>query len=263
MIDNVNSRLQELGIDVNGVIDALSLTTQPYTIYLSGSLIEGYGNAESDIDVYVIYPDELPALRYDNDMQTNVISIEYLAERRVDIESWSKSQVLATAQRFRDCASNKWDECIAMAYNELDFAHHIRTGIPLLHEEHFQQLRQAFDFQHVSRIHMTRYLEWYHSAHEDTSGAITSQQYGTALLMARRAIQLAIDVLLASQGETNMGEKWRFFKLEKLGDRSLIEQYWALETQGISSQAAVLDYAKACLTFASQLVLKAQKAVIK
>src|SRR6185436_21133169 len=103
---DTDARLHELGIDVDEVIATLSLITQPYTVFLSGSIIEGYGNPESDLDVYVIYPEELPDVRVDYDAETNIISLEFTPTKRLDIESWTREQMLASAQRIRQCSSD-------------------------------------------------------------------------------------------------------------------------------------------------------------
>jgi hypothetical protein len=252
-------RLQQLGINREEVVQALALSAEPYTIFLSGSIIEGYGNANSDLDVYVIYPGAIPPLQADFKTGQNLISMEYTTNWRLDVESWAKDQIFAVAQRLHPL-SEDWNQYLAMNMNDVDLAHGFQIGIPILHSEHFQELRQAFDFEHVSRMIMQRALLLYFGVQEDAAGALDAKQYGAALLMARRAVQLAIDIWVAFHGETNTRDKWRFFKLEKLGDQNLVERYWELETCQINGRDGALEYAKKCLSFASQLVLKVQKA---
>jgi predicted nucleotidyltransferase len=262
-----DTRLQQLYINAEEIIAGLVLPVEPYTLYLSGSVIEGYGNADSDLDVFVIYPEELPAIRTDYAIEAKSVSLEYTENWRLDIEAWTKEQVLDVAQRIQKCQLENIQEIItfsdvvAFSDNDIELAHRLRIGIPLLHEEHFQQLRQAFDFKKLARIIMQRRLTTYAGAQEDAAGAITSKQYGTALLTARASVQLAVDILLAAHGETNISNKWRFFKLEKLEDADLLQRYWELETPSLPRQEDVLDYARRCLNFSSQLVLQAQRLV--
>lgn len=253
------TRLQELGINREEVLQALALPAEPYTIFLSGSIIEGYGNANSDLDVYVIYPGEIPPLKVDFNTGHTLISMEYTTNWRLDTESWAKDQIFTVAQRLHPLPDD-WNQYLTMNMDDFDLAHGFRIGVPILHPGHFQELRQAFDFDHVSRMIMQRALILYFGIQEDAAGALDAKQYGAALLMARRAVQLATDIWVAFHGDTNTRDKWRFFKLEKLGDQTLVERYWDLETCQISGRDGALEYAKKCLSFASQLVLKVQKA---
>lgn len=257
MISEAETRLQALGLNIDDVIHSLSLSEEPYTIFVSGSIIEGYGNAESDLDVFVVYPNEVPSLRTDIDMETNSISLEYISEQRLDIEHWSKDQVIAVSERIRQCSPDDWENCFHFSYNDIEFAHSLRIGLPIQQTDHFVQLQQAFDFEQVSHIITMKRVGLYHSVQEDAAGAIASKQEGTALLMARYALQLAIDAWLASQGETNAKDKWRFFKLQK-ADPKILTRYWELETQGVDA-SSVFEYAKECLRFGNQLVTQAQK----
>jgi hypothetical protein len=100
----------------------------------------------------------------------------------------------------------------------------------------------------------------YTASAEDAAGAIMSKQYGAALLMARSSLQIAMDAWLAACGDTNTKDKWRFFRLEKLGDPVLVERYWALELPRIERREDILQYAKECLRYAEEIVAKAQKA---
>lgn len=261
MSSDYEAQLSKLGVKTNEVLSSLNLKEEPYTIFLSGSVIEGYGNAESDIDVFVIYPTDIPSQRIDLAWDTNVISLEYIANRRVDIEHWAKQQAFSVAQRLQDCPPglDHWSECVKVTQNDIEFAHSVRIGVPLRHKEHFEQLRAAFDYTHLSRILLTRYVYYYGCALEDASGAIASKQHGAALITSRSTLQYAVDAFLAGKGETNTKDKWRFFKLEKVEDPILMEQYWALETPQISNRDDVLRHAEQCLRFANSLALKAQR----
>lgn len=252
-------RLSALHIEPDKVLADLSLSTDPYTVFLSGSIIEGFGNAESDLDVFVVYPDELPTMRTDFDRGSNTIAVEFTTDWRLDIESWSRPQVFQVAHSLNHCPPENQNACMNLQPFEIDLAHRFRIGIPILKEDHFQELLQAFDFQHISKIIMMRSLICYNSVAEDAAGAIASKQYGTALLTARQAVQFAIDAFLAASGETNAKEKWRFQKLERLQAEEQLKQYWTFETPHITSQEDVLSYAKSCLLFAQRTTIEAQK----
>lgn len=252
--------LDRLGIDPQKILAALDVSSEPSTIFLSGSIIEGYGNAESDLDVFLIYPDALPTQGATYAWDSGGIAFEYLEDWRLDIEMRSEKKFPEMAQRLNACPTDDWNACLGLAEWEIELSHRIRVGVPIRDEEHFWSIHRLFDFDHISRLIATRCLISHQGVSEDASGAILSKQHGTALLMARRALQYAVDAVLAFHGETNLKEKWRFFKLMKLGDTALLDRYWALETKGIGSPEEALAYAKECLLFANQLVLKLQKA---
>jgi len=251
---------ENLEIDPKQILANLSLPEQPSSIFLSGSIIEGYANAESDLDVFVIYQGEdLPRQRIDYTTNTNTISFEYMSNLRLDIESWTEKQAQAVAVRLNRCPSEDWSQCLMINIDDIAFAHRIRVGLPIFGLRRFKRLRNEFEFEHLASIIMSRNLCLYNEVAEDAAGAVSSKQFGAALLMSRRVVELAIDILLASHGETNTKDKWRFAKLEKLADQGLLSRYWELETPHIRNQEEVIDYSKECLAFGSQIVLQAQK----
>lgn len=251
--------LQKLGIDKNEIESSLALPAEPFTIFLSGSLIEEFGNAESDLDVFVVYTEEIPAVRSDFNEGTHLISMEFSANWRLDIESWTRENMMATADRINQCALKDLGEFVNLSMEDRLLAHNIRIGIPIQHADHFQQIHQAFDFAHLSRLLTSNSLAYYNNLAEDTAGAIASKQHGAALLMARKTIQFVIDAWLAAQGETNPKDKWRFNKLEKLGNQAMWERYWALETFPLESKNNVFEYAQECLLFAQNIAFEIQR----
>jgi predicted nucleotidyltransferase len=260
-MDSFSVTLERLGVDAAEIAAALSPAIPPYTVFVSGSVVEGYGNSESDLDVLVIYPEEMPSLEAEYVTDTNIIQSDFTEHWRLDIEGWPRREVLAAAERISRCAADNWNECRNIDFNDICLAHRVRIGIPLEHEAEFRMLHGAFDFPHLSRVIMTKCLMQYMGIAEDAAGAIDSGQHGAALLMARQAMQRAIDTLIAAYGDTNPKEKWRFFKLQKLGDVNLYERYWTLELQGIPEREDVFEYARTCLSFANQVALRAQKMV--
>lgn len=260
MNNNVLTQLQMMGIDKDEIESSLTLPIEPFTIFLSGSIIEGFGNVESDLDVYVVFPEIVPDLRADFDTGINIISLEFTTNWRLDVESWAKEQMLAASDRIRCCTPQSLGARTDISFEDSALAHNIRIGIPIRHEEHFQQIKLSFDFAHLSHLLTSKYLNSYIGLAEDAAGAIASKQHGAAMLMSRKAAQAAFDAWLAAHGETNPKDKWRFNKLEKLGNQAMLERYWALETPQIVDKKDVLSYAKDWLLFAQSIVLQVQEA---
>lgn len=249
--------LERFGIDAEQVLVAVP-HSDASTCFVSGSIVEGFGNAESDLDVFLVYDGEASGGGAEYHRDTNTIAFEYLEGVRIDVERWSAANVRGVADRLGACQIDDWDACLNVPVGDLQFAHRILVGWPLREAERFHELQALFDGEHLARLIATRRLAEYHGVAEDASGAIKSQQHGAALLMARRALQLAVDVLVAAHGETNVKDKWRLFKLERIGAPDIVARYWSLETAGIEQRDDVFKYAKQCLSFAQTLVMQVQ-----
>lgn len=256
---DIAQRLQALGVDPATLIQTLALPVEPFTVFLSGSVIEGYGNAESDLDIYVVYPQALPTMRADIERGTNNVTIEYTDEWKLDVESWIQEEIFSLTQRVQNASDDDPYAYTNLRLIELDLAHRIRIGLPLYQEAHFFQMQQAFNYQRLSHLIAMRNVIAYTGSAKDAAGAIASQQCGTALLTARQTVAYAMDALVAASGETNIKEKWRFQKVRRLQDATIYQRYWELETAGIASEPDALEYAKRCLRFAQHVVVKAQR----
>ncbi|WP_376794468.1 hypothetical protein [Thermogemmatispora sp.] len=77
MRETIQQRQQALEVDPKALLCLLALTVDSYTVHVSGLAIEGHGNAESDLDALVIYPDEFPSLvEVFPGHKTNIVSID-------------------------------------------------------------------------------------------------------------------------------------------------------------------------------------------
>lgn len=260
MVLNQISKLQDLKIDPEMIMAALPRSLHPLTTFLSGSVIEGHANTESDLDVFLVVSDSTSSnVTATYNLGTTKVIAEYTDDWRLDIEIWLEGQISQVAQRLSSCKIDEWDDCVRVPRWYIEFIHHVRTGIPISGAEYFKKLWSRFDYARVSKSITTRCLADFSGVAEDTSGAIMSKQYGAALLSAREALHLAVDAMIAAYGETNLSGKWRFAKLEKIGNIDLLERYWQLEGRHIKDRDAAIEYAKECLMFSNQLIIQAQK----
>lgn len=218
------------------------------TAFLTGSLVEGFGNVLSDLDILVVVSDR---------SAYTVSPPENPVKRRVDVELWEHSEVDSAVDNLEAMdVSGKGFPGI-MKEEELDLLHRLRIGVPFFNCEKARTLQKMIDSHRL-----TTYLTIYFQAHfrrmlEDAMGALQSEDFGTAFFNARSAFEYAVDAYLAFHGETNIRAKWRTKKLST--HKSLFEEYWRIETSCIAySPEAISAYVKEVIRFSNDLLLNIQ-----
>lgn len=249
--------LTEYGITLTSLLGNLKFEPVD-TAFASGSLVEGFGNTTSDLDVFVIHKDAV--FRETTAVGGQVpVDVTYVNSLRLDIEYWPEERVADLAGKISalDLVSSV-DE--SMGWSELDFCHRLRVGIPLFNKAGFMKLKSKFDFDKFVGILVTRYIRSCEGRIEDCVGALEACDYRTVFLTARSAVEHAVDAYLASVGETYVSSKWRFKKLERAFTEAsdIYQKVWQLEAPSLSAEEEVEQYAKDALTFANDLLIKAQ-----
>lgn len=231
--------------------------------FVSGSLVEGYGNPTSDLDLLLIGEQRpRPASRAVEEHAAAFtfhqceILIDHVDGVRIDTELWR----LADAEQIAD-SLNAWDFDSRHRPPEhcSQFAHRVRIGRSLAGHEGFERLRARFDWVWLGALLAGRFLESYSDLAEDAAGAIQASDAGTAVLTSRWALGAAVDAYLAASGHTNAKTKWRFAKLRQHGDDDLLARYLAAEIGGASGDEQALAQAKDRLRLAGALAQRAQE----
>jgi len=184
-------------------------------VYLSGSLVEGFGNTGSDIDIFVI-----SNVRPKGDLLIEKaqfsISIGFHENRRVDFEYWSPEHVTKIAEKLAkikpgiDFVAEK-----LLPIEEL-FIHRLSIGIPLRNSEQFDALKAQFDFSLFSAYLTQQSVHRIDGAIEDLAGMFAVNDLEVALLRAYDLAGLIIDAYTAFKGQRNSLPKWRVKKLENI-----------------------------------------------
>ncbi|MGW7074680.1 nucleotidyltransferase domain-containing protein [Streptomyces sp. NPDC054866] len=230
--------------------------------YVCGSLVEGFGNSQSDLDVFVLTEGPAKA-RDDNGTSANAtaddyrIDIDYMDEFRVDTECWDINHVREIAERLNGCSVDAWTAPIHLESQWFQLAHGIRIGWAVQNDREFEELRSSFDWGHISHLLYCRYMINYTGAAEDTVGAIGAGDAGTAMLSSRSTLGFATDALLAAAGSTNIKPKWRFAKLRRQGLTDELERYFAAEADGHDTHDGVLLASKERMRLAADFTLAA------
>ncbi|MBU7048146.1 MAG: hypothetical protein HXS54_17055 [Theionarchaea archaeon] len=219
------------------------------TAFLTGSLVEGFGNALSDLDILVIVynKSDYTVSPPENPMQKRV-DVEVLEHAEVDSAVYHLSTMDITGKGFPGI----------MKEDELTVLHRLCIGIPFFNLENAYTIQKSIDCTYLAK-----YITIYFQAHfrrmvEDAVGALQSEDFGTAFFNARSAFEYAVDAYLAFHGETNIRGKWRTKKLLK-HDPSLMEKYWKFEAPHVAyTPEAIAEYTKEVIRFSNDLLLNLQ-----
>jgi hypothetical protein len=228
-------------------------------LFWSGSWVEGFANDRSDIDLYAIGS-------IDGDEGAPDVTAPGLPEMRMvlapgrirlDVTVVPPELVDGLARYLREFDPQS-DYPAAWGDNYREFVHRFKIGVPVVNEPRFRALQESVDFDKFAS-----YLErYYHvrvdSLMEDVLGLRAEGDRLSALLAARLRLETAVDMFLATRGETNTRvDKWRWKKLTRVvGPESrLLEQFLACE--GLADGGGDVDARiDACLALTERLVLE-------
>lgn len=227
-------------------------------VYVSGSLVEGFGNLGSDLDVYVISEKvtiDTPYFEHGIPVQ-----VKQFACRRVDVEYWTFAQVEQLATRLDQLSFGSETEVATyLKINEEDFVHRLKIGMPVTDRDVFQSIRDRFNYVAFRHSQVNRYLAKYSNMLEDAIGALESEDWESSFWMSRSAWEFALQAYLAFHGETHINPKWMSRKVVRLGDSTLFEKYKKFQRPQIQTEQDIADYVESCLEFANDLARQAQE----
>lgn len=231
--------------------------------FISGSLVEGFGNASSDLDVFIVTKDDsrdLPAqgsatrFRFED----YAIDVDFQDRRRIDTEVWQLSKIMNAVSSIANCGLDTWVAASTLDEKVIDLAHRIRIGVPVAGDEEFAATKSGFDWERLRRILCHRFLNDYNAQAEDAAGAIKANDFGSALIMSRIVLGSALDALLAAHGMTNPKPKWRYRKLLAHNDQKLLKRYLEIEVEPDDNPAGILSRARDRVRFATEIAGSAQ-----
>lgn len=228
--------------DVSGVIAELSsrsiLPPHYDTVFTSGSLIRGWGNPTSDLDVHVVTRDPwVSGIGETNHvaLEPNTLQYEqiFVDGRRWDVEYWTAGQVeqvlsKITNEQFGD-DQGAWR---TLSYHEIALLERLPYAAAADSGSWLESIRTRLaDSAHRSVL-IVNSLKQADGYTEDTAGQIARGDLYSAVIASRNAFNHAVDALTASQGQFgSLWPKWRARRMQ-IVDPALLpfEEYWAIET---------------------------------
>jgi predicted nucleotidyltransferase len=225
------------GVTLDALRERDRLTPEYLAVFVSGSVVRGWGNARSDIDVYVVSDrafegadaTQVVAL----DPATIPVGLEHVDGRRWDIEYWQDGQIDQLFEKV-DPAVLSGDRAADadLTYPELSLLDKLSYGQLLDGGEWFARRRAQLSSSAFQSILVSHALD--HGDHyvEDAIGQLESGDVESAVLSTHRAFRFCVDGLLASFGQWSISsKKWQARMMRESAPPVLpFDRYWAAVT---------------------------------
>ncbi|MBF5028528.1 MULTISPECIES: hypothetical protein [unclassified Micromonospora] len=205
-------------------------------VFVAGSVVQGWGNTGSDIDIYVIC-DEAPSgveTAHRVGLQPDAVAVSRLMtnDQKLDIEYWQDGQV----DQLLDKVS--WKEFYSgdvsgdrLSWPELRFLERVDHAVPIAGASWLERRREQTRSTAIRSLMVSRALNYTTLFIEDAIGQLESDDVESAVLSARLAFGYVIDALLAGEGKYGQSGKWRARRFRAVEqDVISFEDYWAVET---------------------------------
>jgi predicted nucleotidyltransferase len=205
--------------------------------FLSGSIVAGWGNATSDLDIYVVSA-SVPnvaatgSVAHFGDPPTVPILVRVVGDSRWDVEFWLESQVDQVVEKVTATElDGERPAGLDFTPDDKDFLYRLSIGLALIGEDWLRSRRETIEAARYPTIVATVAFSQADGYVEDALGQLEAGDDVSAVLSARIAFDHAVDGLLATKGELAPNPKWRARKLLRAQPSEISwDDYWEVET---------------------------------
>ncbi|MFE2970162.1 hypothetical protein ACFXKC_42205 [Streptomyces sp. NPDC059340] len=207
-------------------------------VFASGSMVRGWGNATSDVDVHVI----TEAPRVSSISETGHVSLEpntlqyertFVNGRRWDIEYWTEGQVdqllgKVTWEAY-DSPDSPWS---TLSKTELGMLERLPYAAAADDGPWLASVQQRMRESAHRVILVGISLRESDGLVEDAAGQLEAGDLHSAVIAARLAFNHTVDALQANEGQFgSLWPKWRARRMALINSEVLpFETYWVTET---------------------------------
>lgn len=184
-------------------------------IVVTGSLVQGWGNDASDIDlIAVISSDSVPDFRYQvkNRAGITVISGKYM-DTPVDLEVIPSSYLADIKASISHAKAADLSAALSISDDMKTSLNNLRLGIPLYGDRRFYHFRESFPWSGLAKLLMIQSDNYARSLLYDTIGAVDSMNGPTAYICSLELVGAAVETSLHAVGDTSIKGKWRLKRL--------------------------------------------------
>jgi hypothetical protein len=206
-------------------------------VFACGSLVRGWGNPGSDLDLYVVGVEQwqgddsgrVPVALPSATVLTHAI---HVGDRRWELNYWTAAQVDGLIGKFAwELFDNGSLLAQPLSEAELKCAERLTYAVPVTGAGWLRERRERVDRSAFRAVTVTVALARSDDHIEDLAGQLEVGDIHSAVLSARFALGYAVDALLASRGHLGLEQKWRCRRFQDLTDLPIsFEEYWALDT---------------------------------
>jgi hypothetical protein len=229
-------------------------------IFAGGSIVRGWGNPGSDIDIYVVVTEPWQSETAERDMVSLapgfvLVDSFYSDGRRFDVEYWLDSQIdelfakVAPSQLLGSSVPGR-----NMTYAEISCLEKLAHAA-LIDKDEWVAIRQhQLAESSINAVMTLRSMHEMDIYTEDAVGQLAGGDVESALISAKIAFGHAITALLANHGEFGVSPKWnaRRFRACKPTELSY-DEYWDIETMRTYNPTAPDAWVEQVLTVCQRI----------
>ena len=199
------------------------LTNDRCFIFVAGSLYEGFGNRDSDLDIYVIC-ESVENISFPKTAKENEIIIRKKqciihwyeeAQIKYDIEYHTLKELRDAIQQLNSITVNDFEQIEPIEESTFELLHRFKCSLPIEGKQKYYELYNITNFSKLSLQMSIIKRHKYYGIMEDIKGAFNDGDYGTAFCALRNAVEMIIIAYLACFDLTNPNEKWLYRKIVK------------------------------------------------
>ncbi|MFG3107094.1 PqqD family peptide modification chaperone [Streptomyces tendae] len=192
-------------------------------VFISGSLVDGWGNERSDLDIFVIapeariagvIPDSVARIGGDSD-DGHFDAMGTVGGFRADIEFWSEEHVDALIGKAQPRDEPYLGRAGEPDAAEQDLLYRLHIGMPLSGHEWLAERKRRIDASDFSVWLAENYKVDGENQLDDLIGMIASNDVKSAVLMARDTYLSAVQAVLAHRGDISPSSKWIAHRLAR------------------------------------------------
>jgi hypothetical protein len=224
---------------------AREIITAPEDVaFVSGSLVEGFGNENSDLDLFLV--------RHEGEATPDprlVLATVGVEGAYIDYEVYNQANMAAISGAINATDVAGFRAVWQTPLDRIDLYYRTAVAEAAYNREGLRQLQRQFDRKVAARLLEAwaglRSVVKLQEARESLDAGYAQQ----ALIAAQAAAAYACDSYLASEGEAYPNLKWRYEKIaRRFGrDSALYRRMWALKSPGARDAPAYLqEVAKFC-----------------
>ncbi|WP_427109706.1 hypothetical protein [Lysinibacillus xylanilyticus] len=224
--------------DEKDLLDIIQCNSQDFA-FVSGSLIQGMGNENSDLDVFVVTRDfdnvhHPTDIVYDENIKTTFDLINGIT---CDIEYWPLKVIEDLINQINDI---DFDDTSIRTFNQIkiegyssgqltSFLHRFIMGIPIANINLFNELKTKLNINNYLKLKTRIYVNIVDNDYYDIIGNTNKGDIETALILAREVIIKTIGAYVCFKGQSIDRDKWAYYNLRELAkenaeDKDLLKE---------------------------------------
>jgi hypothetical protein len=227
------------GLDIDDILHRTGVDPALVrTVFTAGSLVQGWGNVDSDVDLYVVCRQPAATPFFADLHMTRLappgipVGVLIAVGRECDIELWTDDQVDQVLSKVTSAEQARSTSLLeGFSYFELDFLEKLSHGLPLLGADEFYGLRRRIEDSAWKNIQTCQALALADIYLADALGQLESGDEVSAVLSTKLAFGHAADAACYARGEYGRNPKWRARRIRQAANPVLpFDRYWAVES---------------------------------